>query len=208
MENNKINWWKICVIAFLIALSFFLGRKSVKLPTEQPPVYIPADTIRIEVPKPFPVEVKMPADTADIIAECAANGKYWELFPEKVRDSLVYVPTSQDTLDIIRDWAAERFYEKKIYGIDTVGTATIKAKTQYNRLSIISAEVVPVVKTVPYVLPPKKYEPFIGTGLTTASTVMAAGGIFVNGHWGGMVQYQRDFEQKKNVFGGAVVYKF
>ena len=210
-SKEKFNWWKFGVLAFLVIAAFigglFLGRKIIP-PITLPPEYTPADTIKIEVPTPYPVSVKEPADTADIIAECVATGKYWELFPEKVRDSLIYMPTSQDTLDIVRDWATERMYEEKIFDVDTIGTATIKAKTQYNRLTVLSAEVVPVIKNVPYVVPPKKFEPFAGAGFNTASSLMVSGGAFVNGKWGGLLTYQRDFNVNKDIVGAQVIYKF
>ena len=214
MENDiisKINWWKVAFIALVATIVFFggfhFGKKSVKLPTDNPPSYVPADTVKIEVPKIVPVAVKMPVDTANIISECVESGKYWELFPEKIRDSIIYIPTSQDTLDIIKDWATERIYEEKIYDNDTVGTATIKAKTQYNRLSVISAEVVPVVKTVPYSIPPKRVSPFIGGGFNTQNSLMATGGAFFNEKWGGMLVYEKNFSTNTNIVGGAVLYK-
>ena len=209
---SKINWWKVAFIALVAALvfglGFHIGKKSVRIPTDNPPTYTPQDTIKIEVPKPYPVSVKEPADTANIIADCVASGKYWELFPEKVRDSLIYIPTSQDTLDILADWATERTYKEKIYDVDTVGTATINAKVQYNRLTVIGAEIVPVVETVPYTVQPRKLSPFIGAGLNTSSTVMATAGAFVYDKWGAMLIYEHKFDTKDNILGGAVLYKF
>ena len=209
---SNINWWKVAFIVIVAALVFFggfyFGKKSVKLPTNNPPIYTPADTIKIEVPMPVPVAIKVPADTADIIAACVESGKYSELFPEKVRDSLIYVPTSQDTIDIIADWATERLYDEKIFDVDTLGSARINARVQYNRLSVISAEVVPVVKTVPYSIPPKKVSPFVGIGFNTQNSLMATGGAFFSEKWGGMLVYERNFNTNANAVGGAILYKF
>lgn len=206
------GWWKLVFILLLLAGSFFGGRKvgidSVGEPTPLPPEYIPGDTVKIEVPTPVPVYVKSPADTADIIAECVASGRYWELFPEKVRDSIAYVPISQDTLEIIRDWATAKMYEEKVFDVDTLGTATVKATVQYNRLAMLSANVVPAVKNVPYIIPPKKISPFVGAGFNSASCVSVSGGLFVNEKWGGLITYQKDINAKTNIVGAEILYKF
>lgn len=215
VENSSTTsqgggWWKLVLILLLMVGAFFGGRKSMGNvePIEQPPIYIPGDTVKIEVPKPVPVSVKVPADTADIIAECVASGKYWELFPEKVRDSISYVPIPQDTLEIIRDWATARMYEEKVFDVDTLGTATVKALVQYNRLEMLSADVVPAVKNVPYIIPPKKISPFVGAGFNSASCVSVSGGVFVNEKWGGLVTYQKDINAKTNIVGAEILYKF
>ena len=177
-------------------------------PIVQPPIYVPGDTTYIDVPTPTPVYIKTPADTADIIADCVASGKYWELFPEKVRDSISYVPIAEDTLAIIRDWATARMYEEKVFDVDTLGTATVKALVQYNRLEQLSAVVVPAVKNVPYIIPPKKISPFVGAGFNSASCVSVSGGLFVNEKWGGLVTYQKDINTKTNIVGAEILYKF
>jgi hypothetical protein len=69
MDNNRvITWLAIIGVISLIALSFFIGRKSVqpKITTE-----VICDTVRVEVPVPYKVEtvrkeyvyVTTPADT-------------------------------------------------------------------------------------------------------------------------------------------------
>lgn len=198
----------LILMAAFGAGGFLTGRKTISPITVDKPIYIPGDTIKIEVPVPTPVYVTRPADTADIIAKCVRDGIYAELFPEKVRDSLIYVPTAEDTLEIVRDWATERYYEKKIFDVDTLGTATVRAKTQYNRITEMSAEVIPVVKTVTQVMPQKKYEPFVGLGATTYPSVMVQAGSFIDGKWGGALVFQKDVKDKGKSFGVAVVRKF
>lgn len=210
-EKKTFNWWKFGTIVFLILAffgsGFYFGKKSVD-PSNLPPVYTPGDTVYVDKPYPEPVYVTKPADTLNIIANCVKNGKYSELFPERVIVDTLYKPTSQDTLDIVKDWATQRTYKEKIFDVDTLGTATMTATVQYNRISNISAEVVPVVKNVPYVVPPKKFSPFVGAGLTTASSVYVNGGFFVNDKWGGNVFFLAGLNGEKNAVGAGAIYKF
>lgn len=211
-EDKKSKRLKTILTVILLLVfgagGFLTGRKTIEPIEIEKPVYIPGDTITVEVPVPTPVYVVRPADTANIIAKCVKDGIYAELFPEKVRDSLVYIPTAEDTLEIVRDWATERYYEEKIFDVDTVGTATVRAKTQYNRITEMSAEVVPVVKTVTKVLPPKKYVPFVGVGATTMPTVAVEGGMFLDEKWGGAMLYQKNVKEKGGSFGVLIVRKF
>lgn len=197
----------LAIIASLIG-GFFAGRKTIDANIDTEPIYLPGDTVRIEIQVPTPVYIVKPVDTANIIEKCVKDGIYAELFPEKVRDSLVFAPTAEDTLAIVRDWAAERYYEEKILDVDTLGVATVKAKTQYNRITEMTAEIIPAVKTVPYVVPPKKYEPFIGLGATTYPSVMFEVGSFVDGKWGGALMFQKEIKTKQKAFGVAIIRKF
>lgn len=76
MDNNRIKTWlSIIGVISLIALSFFMGRKSVNIP--EITTEIRWDTLRIE--KPVPHEI------------------------EKVRTEYVYVPTPSDTVVLERE---------------------------------------------------------------------------------------------------------
>lgn len=71
MDNNRIKTWlSIIGVISLIALSFFIGRKSVDTPNVT--TEIRWDTLTIEKPVPYEIE--------------------------KVRTEYVYVPTSSDTV--------------------------------------------------------------------------------------------------------------
>ena len=208
--EKKINWWKVALIALVVAGvgvgCFFLGRKTV---TVGPPsvIYMPGDTISVDVPYPVPVQVVKPIDTANVIKACIKSGRYYELFPEKVRDSLIYV-TKEDTTMVLADWATERFYEEKLFDIDTVGTAWVKAKTQYNRLEFINTTFVPVTKVVTQPYQVKKYSPFIGAGVTTYPSVITQAGLFIDDKYGFSGIYMYDWALGKNVFGTSILLKF
>lgn len=208
--EKKINWWKVALFALIIAGvgvgCFFIGRKTIKI---DPPgvIYVPGDTVSVDVPYPVPIQVNKPIDTANVIRACIKSGKYYELFPERVRDSIIYV-TKEDSTNVIIDWATERIYEHKVFDIDTVGTATIRAKTQYNRITFLNATFVPVTKVVTQPYQVKKYSPFIGAGLSTSPSVITQAGLFIDDKYGFAGLYMYDWELKKNVFGTSFLLKF
>ena len=207
---EKFNWWKAALIALiaigLVVGGFFLGRKTIKI---DPPgvIYVPGDTVSVDVPYPVPVEVIKPIDTMNVILACLKSGKYYELFPERVRDSIVYV-TKEDTTAIIRDWATERLYEEKMFDIDTVGTAIVRAKVQYNRLTWLNTSFVPVTKVVTQPYQIKKYSPFVGIGLTTQPSALGQAGLFFNEKYGFSGLYMYDWELNKHIFGTSFLLKF
>lgn len=210
-DKSTINWWKVIFIA-AIAIGIFvwgfaMGRKTVKPTPPGPPTYSPGDTVTVQVPYPVPVAVNKPIDTANVILACIKNGLYYDLFPEKVRDSVIYV-SKEDSSAVIRDWATERIYEEKVFDIDTVGSATVRAKTQYNRLTWLGATFVPMVKTVVEPQHIKKYSPFVGAGVTTSSSVLGQAGIFFEDKYGFSGLYQYDWERNKHILGTSFLIKF
>lgn len=209
-KTNKVNWWKVALYAIvilgLLATGFFIGRKTIK-PGEPDIVYVPGDSIHVDVPYPVPVYVNKPVDSLNVLLALIKSGKYYDLFPEKVRDSIVYV-TKDDTSAVIRDWATERFYEEKVFDIDTVGTAIVRAKTQYNRLTFLGTTFKPVTKVVTNYHPVKKYSPFVGLGLTTQPTVAGQAGMFFEDKYGFSGLYQYDWTNNNHIFGAMFLMKF
>lgn len=217
-ETNKIILNKrkfycviFCGILFLLLCAlfggYFWGKNSVKI-KPQKPIYIKGDTIKIEKTYPVPIEVIKPCDTLNVIKECIEKGKYYEFFPKLTRDSLIYIPTSKDTLLIVQDWATERLYKETLYDSDTLGKAVVKLKTQYNRLTVLETNVVPYIKKEPYYISPPKISPFIGAGILTNYGATIQAGFFVNNDWGSALMCQYNFENKKVVVGLEVLYKF
>lgn len=209
---EQTNKWKTAFLILggliLLAGGFFIGRSTIKPKIVHDIEYIKGDSVKVEVPYPVPVQVVKPIDTANVILACKKSGKYYELFPEKVRDSIIYL-TKQDSTDVIVDWATERYYEQKLFDIDTVGTATVKAKTQYNRLTWMEGTFVPVTKVVTEtenVI--KRYSPYIGTGLTTQPTVLGEFGVFLEDKYGVGVLYQYDWKNQNHIFGTTFKVKF
>lgn len=93
MDNNRIKTWRSIIGAIsLIALSFFIGRKSVDTPNVT--TEVKWDTLRVEVP---------------VLQEV-----------EKVRTEYVYVPTPSDTVVIERvdSVLVAVDIERRVYGDD------------------------------------------------------------------------------------------
>jgi hypothetical protein len=212
MENSKINWWKVAVytiaIIMLLLTGFLLGRKTIEQP-EPDIVYLPGDTITITIDNP-PVPVKEVVDTANLIKNCVKNGLFYDLFPEKVKDSIVYLTfTKEDTAKVFNDWATRREYNAlQLFDIDTVGSATLNAVVQYNRIMNYGLDFVPVIKQVTVVKKTSKYSPFIGAGLSTLPSLNLSGGYFYGEKMGFLFNYQYDYTEKNHIIGAEVLIKF
>lgn len=211
MKEN-FNWWKFTVyviaILALLALGFFCGRKTIKQP-EPDVIYLPGDTVKIEVLKPIPVKEEV--DTANLIANCVKNGLFYELFPEKIilKDSIIYLPlTNEDTAKVFNDWATKRTYSEVIFDVDTIGRAELNAYVQYNRLMSYDCLFTPVIKQVSVVKKTPKYSPFLGAGITTHPSITVTAGYFYEENWGAMFMYQYDYILKKHNFGSTFLIKF
>jgi hypothetical protein len=208
--KNNINKWKISLIAvcsaLLLGLGFYIGRRTIKTPEPQV-IYVPGDTIEVGVPYPDPVYITKPIDTMNVILSCLKSGRYYKLFPERIRDSIVYV-TKDDSTAVIKDWASERVYSEKIFDIDTVGVAIVNAKVQYNRLTWLGTKFTPIEKVVIKPQPIKKFSPFVGGGITTMPTVQAQAGLFFEEKYGFSGTYQYDWQNKNHIFGTVFLYKF
>lgn len=198
----------IAAVALLLGTGFFTGRKTIHTEPNTVTVYLPGEPVEIQVDNPVPVYIKAPADTANIIADCIKSGKFADLFPVTVKDSIVYV-SKEDTAAVLRDWATERFYEQKVFEIDTIGTAIVKAKAQYNRITWISSTFNPVVKhtTVTQIVA-KKYAPFVGVGITTMPEVLVNGGMYFDDKYGASLVYEYNWQIDKHAIGLMGTFKF
>ena len=199
----------ILLAVLLLGGSFIAGRKTVHYDEKAPEIkYLPGDTIKITKYEPVPYAVTYPADTANIIEECIKSGKFSDLFPTTTRDSIVYV-SKEDTAAVVKDWATERLYNETIFDADTVGTANVSAKVQYNRLISLESTFVPANKntTITKVVG-KKYAPFVGAGITTMPSYVINAGMFFEDKYGVSAMMLHDWEKKKVYVGGTVIYKF
>lgn len=210
---EKKNWWKIGVIIaaaiLLFGLGFYVGKKrepEVIIKTETKYVELPP--IHDSIPKPVPVYVKQPADSLNILLALIEEGKYEEYFPERVRDSLIYI-TKEDTAAVICDWATERVYKETLFDTDTLGRFAFDAKVQYNRLQNFDYTFVPVQKqTETTIRTVRTFLPYLGAGLDLNGSVMAQGGVFVKQNAGLAVQYRYDTKLKEHTAGALFLYMF
>lgn len=200
---------KILLAVLLLGGSFIVGRKTVHYDSKSPEIkYLPGDTVKITKYEPVPYAVTHPADTANIIEDCIKSGKFSDLFPTRTRDSIVYV-SKEDTAAVVKDWAAERLYNETIFDADTVGTANVSVKVQYNRLMSLESTFVPANKntTITKVVG-KKYAPFVGAGVTTMPSYIVNAGMFFEDKYGVSAMMLHDWEKNKVYVGGTVIYKF
>lgn len=210
---EKKNWWKIGVIIaaaiLLFGLGFYVGKKR------EPEVIIKTETKYVELPpihdsiqKPVPVYVKQPTDSLNILLTLIEEGKYEEYFPERVRDSLIYV-TKEDTAAVIRDWATERVYKETLFDTDTLGRFAFDAKVQYNRLQNFDYTFTPVQKqTETTIRTVRTFLPYVGAGLDLSGSVMTQGGVFIKQNAGLAVQYRYDTKLKEHTAGALLLYMF
>lgn len=210
---SKVNWWKvggiIGLVLFVFGFGFYLGKKK------DPEVIIKTEIKYVELPpvhdsidRPVPVYIKKPADSLNILQAMIKSGKYNEYFPEKVRDSIVYV-TKEDSAAVIVDWATERLYKETLFDSDTLGRFDLNAKVQYNRLQGLEYNYKPMqqqsnttIKTT------RKFLPYLGAGVDTNGGLMGQGGMFFSQDAGFAVQYRYDMNTKNNSVGAMFLYMF
>ena len=212
--EKKLKWKIVCwaiVVAALIGVGFFIGRKTVKIPKPETIIeYVTLPPIHDTVTCPKPVYVSKPIDTLNIIQQCIADGIYQELWPEKIVEV-----NNADTTAILADWTTLRAYSEKVFDIDTVGRCEINAEVQYNRLRMVGYNFTPVQKVVTTtVYQQKKYSPFVGlngafaTDGTRDFLVGAVAGIYVDDKYGINLQYQHSVYDKTSYAGGGILVKF
>ena len=208
-------WAQIVLVVALIAVGFFAGRKTIKVPDPKVVIeYVTLPAVHDSIDRPVPYLVQAKIDTEGVIRQCIADGIYSELWPERIVTEYVEV-TKEDSTKIMEDWASRRLYSEKLMESDTLGTLTVDAAVQYNRLSSMSYTYVPVQKqttTTVYVI--KKFSPFVQAGATfplgdNPDVVGDVGaGIFFKEKFGVMAKYQHSFYGKTDYLGGGILVKF
>jgi hypothetical protein len=198
----------------LLALGFFIGRKTIKMPSPTVIIkYEKGEPIHDTLYKVKPYKVTEPADTLDIIRYCVNSGKYKELWPKE--EVPVYI-TKEDTTKIMRDWATKREYKETLFDSDTLGTCTIDAEVQYNRINSLEYTFTPIYKTVTNtVYEIKKYSGFVGAGYSRTigngaddNKIDIDAGFFYKDKYGAMIKYERSINMKQDYIGGSILYKF
>jgi len=204
----------IITILIFMAIGFYLGRKTVNIESPHTEViYVKGETIVDSIPYPVPYEIIKPVDTADIIRQCVKDGIYSELFPERIITEHIEI-MKEDTSEIILDWGTRRLYSEQIFDIDTVGKCTINASVQYNRLTLLSYNYVPITKTTTIIESRVKlFSPYIGVGFLFDKDISdyiltANAGFFIKEKYGINFQYGNVPKTKNNLYGISFLYKF
>lgn len=212
-EKKKANWWKIGVIlAFIVAAfigGFYLGAKrEPEVIVKEKIKYVELPPIHDSIPKPVSVYVREPADSLNILLALIEEGRYQEFFPEKVRDSLIYV-TKEDTAAVIRDWATERLYSETLFDSDTLGRFDFNARVQYNRLENFDYTFKPIQKqTETTIKTVRTFLPYAGAGLDLGGSILVQGGAFIKQDAGFGIQYRYDTKHKEQAVGAMFLYMF
>lgn len=190
------------------------GRKTVKIPEPIESVeYVEAEPVHDTLWQDRPYLVKVPIDTLNILEKCIADGVYKDIWPEKTVTKYI---TKADTTAIMNDWATERRYKETLFRSDTLGTCSIDATVQYNRLRYFSYDFIPVTKVNTNTIYTAKYmSPFVGGGVMINPwdpqpdfIAEVNGGLFVNDKYGVQLRYQRGFKSNNDYLGASLLYKF
>lgn len=213
-QSNWKTLFNLIIVITLLAVGFFLGRKTVVEPeTKIVTEYIKGDTIRDTVYCPQPYKVVEPADTLGIIQQCIKDGIYSELWPSKVVTEYI---EKNDTTAIMKDWATKRMYSETLFNDDVNGRCVFNSEIQYNRMKIIGYEFTPITKTITetkYVTKP--FSPFVTLSYLTNPgedvknpTIQVGGGAFIKDKIGVQLIYQRGFNLNGDYVGGGIIWKF
>lgn len=211
--------WKILFHIFMILgiliSGFFIGRSTIKVKEITTIEYIKGDTIRDTLYYPKPYKEILPIDTLSIIKQCIKDGIYQELWPEKVITEYVEI-TKEDTSKIMKDWAIKRLYNEKLFQNDSLGSCSVEAEVQYNRMRLIGYNYVPITKEITetkYLT--KTFSPFVGAGYVTNPwddvrnpIINLNGGIFIKEKYGIQLQLMHALKSKDDYIGGSILFKF
>jgi hypothetical protein len=211
--------WKILFHIFMILgiliSGFFIGRSTIKVKEITTIEYIKGDTIRDTLYYPKPYKEILPIDTLSIIKQCIKDGIYQELWPEKVITEYVEI-TKEDTSKIMKDWASKRLYNEKLFQNDSLGSCSVEAEVQYNRMRLIGYNYVPITKEITetkYLT--KTFSPFVGAGYVTNPwddvrnpIINLNGGIFIKEKYGIQLQLMHALKSKDDYIGGSILLKF
>lgn len=216
MKDKILNTLLCLVIIFgLFGCGFYFGRTTIKTKKEIVTEYIKGDTIRDIMYLPKPYKVIAPIDTLGIIKKCIEDGIYSELWPTKTITEYIEI-TKEDTTKIMADWATKRLYNENVFDCDTIGSCSIEAEVQYNRLRLLGYSFEPVTKQVTETTYKVKiFSPFVGVGWSTNPwdnvrnpMINLTGGFYIKEKYGIMINYQHSMQSKNDYIGGTILYKF
>jgi len=183
----------IVAVIVLIVASFFLGRATVSI--KEVVRYVRADPVSGTVTDLSPVRETTPAVP---------------LFPMRRdtvwRDSIVYVAERVDTAAIIADYIAQREYAFVLFDTPQLGRLSLSETLQYNKLSNVNYEFVPVYKEV-IRYRERAFQPFIGTSYNTFNQAALLAGLYYN-KTGWEFQLIYDLQKQKRGYGIGFKYKF
>ena len=165
-------------VAFLcvlcLAIGFVAGRNTLISRTEIK--YVKGEVVRDTIHLPVPVR-------------------------EVISDTILLI--ERDTIQTLVDWNTERYYADRVLD-DNNGILDFTAKVQFNRLQLLSYELVPIRKEITR-YKSLIWQPYIGISYNTFNHFSISGGLFRN-KTGIELQYITDFKRKG--YGVGLKHKF
>jgi len=168
MKKTESIWAAITSVISLIAVGLIFGflfaRSTVD--TEEVIRYIKDDPVTGTVTGLIPAKETV---LDDPVLPLRLDTVYMDWF--------VYVDVKVDTAAIINDYIASREYTPVLFDSPQMGKLSLSATVQYNKLSEISYEFVPIYKEVTK-HKVKTVQPFVSGNYSTLGTVGLGGGFF------------------------------
>jgi len=186
MKKTESIWAAITSVIGLIAIGlifgFLFGRSTVD--TKEAIRYIKDDPVTGTVTGLIPVKETVLDDPVLPL-----------LFDTVYVDRFIYVAAKVDTAAIINDYIASREYTPVLFDNPQMGKLSLSATVQYNKLSEVSYEFVPIYKEVTkYKV--KTVQPFVSGTYGTLWTIGVGGGVFYK-KLGFEYQYQRSLRDDR-----------
>jgi len=211
MSNLKIKIIIGVVVSIIIFFAgFILGKKCTKEKVITNTVYVESQAVQDSLVNVNPIEIVKPTDTSSLIVYCVKHGLYYDLFPEKVRDSIVII-SDVDSLKnrIVEDWKLEKKYHNILFQSDSLGLLNLDMKIQYNRITSIKYDYHPRIKTVVQTTTyERKITPFVGVGLTTMPSFIGQAGLIFKDGLGFSAMFQYNTATGDSFYGGNLIYSF
>ena len=172
---------------------FFVGRKTLNVAEKV--VYIKGDPVTGTITNLTPVSETIP------------DNPVLPLLRDTVYlDNIIYVHSEVDTAAIINDYIARREYAPLLFDTPTLGKLSLSATVQYNKLSDVQYEFVPVYKEITKYRSPI-WQPFLSASYSTFYVAGVGGGVFYR-NFGAEYQYQRRITDGINGHFLGLKYKF
>lgn len=187
MNRKTLVWLLIITHVEFFIFGIFVHMYFAKTETKTqikyetlPPIH---DTINIDSNVPPPKETQ------------PLNPEYIYKCDTLYKDSIVYVAQEVDTAAILADWIKKREYDIELFDKPDVGKLHIYPTVQYNKLSSVAYDFIPIQKTVQKTKTPL-FEPFVMTGISNKLNLTIEAGAFIKQDFGVSYQFINDNDKQ------------
>lgn len=176
----------------LFGLGFYLGQKMDRTFTGYRYVQGEEQQVNVDIPKPEETIPEHPVLPLRIDTVCTF--------------SVEYVYHSVDTVAIIEEYITKRKYTIPLFDNKDSGRLTLDATIQYNKLTDMQYNFIPVYKEIIY-KDKKAFEPFLSASYSTMDILGIGGGAFIN-KVGLEYQFQHNYLLNSNGHLFSLKYRF